>query len=875
MKRSSRLPFGPAVAVLLFGGFFVLPFTTGCMTRSAVSEPTSAAAKSAAVGPITVHYHRFDGDYTDASLWTWDARKQNELSPEESEIFATGKDDFGVVFVLNPGKYGKDDGPDDAIGFIPRLHKDWNRKDGTDRTWTGKLGNEIWLIGNDPEIYTQKPETSPKVAFAFVDGPRKLLLNLSHPVAVAEATADTVSIVAKDGSKVVPALVTPLQVQDGRSRMLEVVLSQDLEYETKEYQIGLTGYRPAPPKLRLVLDDATRYLPSKHMGAEYTPGATTFRAFSPQAESVSVVLYDQAVGHKGRKVVPMAKAGSGSWEVKVAEDLEGKFYRLLVNTAKYGESEIVDPEATNTTGFDGNARITDLRKLDPAGFRPVKRPEFGDAPTDAIIYQLHVHDFTVTPSSGVSEAHRGKFMAFTEKDTHLPTDEKIKTVVEHLKELGVTHVQLQPIQDCDNDETKDEYNWGYMTAFFESPDGWFASNIRDESRIREFKLLVKSLHDANIGVIMDVVYNHTGTQSSFEHLAPGYYLRMRDDGSYWNGSGTGNEFRSEAPMGRKFIVDSLKFWVDEYGVDGFRFDLMGLIDMDTMKQVRSELKAVYPNVLVYGEPWAATGPENAGIKQIGYKDVVKGSGLAAFNDTFRDAIKGSPEGDDPGYIVNGAARRQELKVGLMGSIDGWASSPTESINYTDVHDNLILWDKISRSAKNATPEDRKKMQMLAGGILGVSQGIMLLHTGADFLRTKNSEHNSYRNAKVNEVDWNFKKTNHDVFEYYKGIIAIRKAHPVFRLDNAQDVRKRVSFEEAVRPSPESIMVKLDGAGLAGESWKEGWVFINPTSLDQTFTIPAQGEFDVYANGAMASSTSTGKATGALKVPARSLAILGR
>ncbi|MEO8377357.1 MAG: type I pullulanase, partial [Candidatus Sumerlaeota bacterium] len=609
------------------------------------------------------------------------------------------------------------------------------------------------------------------------------------------------------------------------------------------------------------------------LGAIYTKEHTTFRAFSPLADSISVLLFDAVTGTSGRTELPMQPAGKGVWEIEKAGDFEGKFYRLKVHTPQLGDQEINDPYATNTTGNDGNARITDLRAQDPGEFRPIKRP-FSKTQASAIIYQLHIRDFTISESSGVGAAKRGKFEGFVQPGTTLPGKPDIKTAIDHLKELGVTHVQLQPLEDFDNNESNPEYSWGYMTAFFDSPDGTFASDIRTAARVKEFKMMVKALKDANIAVVMDVVYNHTGEQNTFERLAPGYYHRMRDDGSFWNGSGTGNEFKSESPMGRKFIIDSCKFWVEEYGVDGFRFDLMGLIDKETMTQLRAELTKINPSILLYGEPWAATGPEGTGLGRIMYKDQVRGSGLAAFNDNFRDALKGSTEGDDGGYVQNGSRRDAVIK-GIAGSVDDWASSPNEVVNYVSVHDNLDLWDKLEVSTGGAPEAERIKMVELAGAILATSQGSMLLHGGTDFCRYKQGNKNSYNAGdEINGIDWSRKDTYHAVNRYYQGLIALRRAHPVFTLGSAEEIHKRLKFETA--PSQNAIAFTINGEGLKDELWKKACVFINPDPSPVKFTVRGGGVWKVFVHGGKATLSPIIEGESAdITVDGRSLTVIAQ
>lgn len=843
------------------------------LASSAILAFAAASFAQAVPSSITVHYHRFDGDYTDAGLWTWDGRDQK--NPTNQEVMPSGKTDFGLTFTVQPANYGNDDSAQERIGFIPRLRRDWNFKDGGDRFWTPNMGPEIWLIGNDPRVYTSKPDISPRINNAHIDKADTIILMLSHRVPTREVVKDTFTIRARSGNEIALKSVSPLTAENGQTNQVEVITERPLDIASDWYYVAGMGMKEVTAKPRRILDDASIFSTDQPLGAVYTPEATTFRTFSPLAEAISVVLYDHAVGKDGRRVVPMTRQSNGSWETKVEGDLEGKFYRLLVKTMLHGEQEIIDPWATNTTGNDGNARITDLRKADPPGFRPVNRPAYGDSPTDAIIWEVHIRDFTIDPNSGVDAKHRGKYTGFVQTGTHHPADARIKTGIEYLKHLGVTHVHLLPPQDFDNNESNPEYSWGYMTSFFNSPDGWFSSDIRTQARVTEFKQMVKGLHEAGIGVIVDVVYNHTGTQNTFELLAPGYFHRMREDGSFWNGSGTGNEFRSEAPMGRRFIVDSLKFWMDEYGVDGFRFDLMGLMDLETLKQAKAELKKMYPQVLYYGEPWAATGPDGTGIARITYKDVVRGTDIAAFNDHFRNALKGAPDGPDAGYVQNGS-RRDEVKRGIAGSIDDWAANPTESVNYATSHDNKVLWDKWVVSAPNNTREEWIDMTRLTGSVLAFSQGILFYHSAEEMLRTKGGNHNSYNAGDaVNAIQWDWARENWGIVDYHAGLIALRRAHPMFRLDTAAQVRQRLKFHDNLIPHPQAIVYTLDGRGLEGETWQDAIVLINPTPQAKTFTLPLQGDFSVFVHDDKAGTTSITEATGTLEVPARSLSLLAR
>ncbi|MCC6546784.1 type I pullulanase [Candidatus Sumerlaeota bacterium] len=838
------------------------------MLLAVVFSARAVLAQESSVGAVIINYHRDDEDYNNPSLWTWDGREQK--NPPKQEISAAGRTDFGVRFTLTRSLYGNDDSDAERIGFIPRLNSDWNRKDGGDRFWTPALGNEVWIVANDPKIYTQKPDVSARVIGAYLDTANEIRVKLSTSINASEIPAAKFVLTKPDGTIAETKIASS---PTGRTNSLSITTTDPINPSAGKWTLSSARFTPVTVTPRAILFNPALYGTDMQLGAVYTKDSTTFRAFSPLADSLSVLLFDAATGESGKRELPMKPVGKGVWEAAQQGDLNGKFYRLKVHTPQLGDQVIIDPYATNTTGNDGNARITDLRAQDPDGFRPVKHP-FTGTQASAIIYQLHVRDFTINESSGVPIADRGKFAGFVDEGTTLPSHPDIKTAIDHLKELGVTHVQLQPLQDFDNNESNPEYSWGYMTAFFNSPDGTFASNIRTEARIKEFKAMVKALKDANIGVIMDVVYNHTGTQNSFEQLAPGYYHRMRDDGSFWNGSGTGNEFKSESPMGRKFIVDSCRFWAEEYGIDGFRFDLMGLIDKDTMIELRRELTKINPSILLYGEPWAAVGPDGTGLGTILYKDKVRGSGLAAFNDHFRDAIKGSTEGNDGGYIQNGS-RRDAVVKGIEGSINDWASSPQEVVNYFSVHDNLDLWDKLAISTNGASEQDRIRMVELAGAILATSQGSMLLHGGTDFCRYKHGNHNSYNAGdKINAIDWQRKLTYRAVNVYFQGLIALRRAHPVFALGSAEEIRQRLKFEAA--PTPNAIAFSISGEGLEGEQWRKVCVLINPDAAPANFSLPSGGSWRIYAQANKAGLSPLGEITGAsLTVDGRAAVIIAQ
>jgi len=782
---------------------------------------------------VTIHYHRYDGDYTELGFWTWDAYEAK--TPEDQVLRPSGEDDFGKILYLDTSVYGIYSNPK-RIGFIPRLRNDWNYKDGADRFWTKELGTEIWLVGNDPNIYTSEPDISPKIQFAKIDDGRLITVRFTHPVDFEQTPIDSFSVSDPEGN--------PIDISDiTKASNFEVAITTQQDLKTNhDYSVIVEGFSPAITMLGDILFQKDLYYTDKELGAVYTPQKTTFRLFSPTARKAWVVLYDNLTGDEGREELTMNDMGKGLWEAVVDGDLHGRHYMVKVDADGPATNvEVPDIWAKNTTGRHARPQIVDPRRYDPEGFRDYAKPATIENPTDAVVWEVSVRDFTRDESSGVPAELRGKFKGATLRGTTVPGTD-IKTGIDYLVELGVTHVQILPIQDFDNREDDDEYNWGYMTTNFNSPDGWFASEIGDASRIKEFKELVQAFHEAGIRVIMDVVYNHTAPTATFESIAPGYYHRLRPDGSFWNGSGTGNEFNSEAPMARQFIVDSCRYWMEEYRVDGFRFDLMGLVDVETMKQVKQAALEVDPNALVYGEPWAGG---QSGLDQLTDKVRSSDNGLGAFNDHFRNDIKGPPDGTEPGYVYDGRNRDGVIR-GLRASINDWSDSPTYSLQYVTCHDNLALWDKFLASVPGATDEEMIRMNQLSLGILAVSQGIMFLHAASEFGYEKQGEHNSYNKPdSVNSIKWDRRSEYAEIENFVREMIEIRKKHPMFRLASKSEVEERTFILPQDKDHPHVIRYHISGKGLEGETWDKALVIINPTGIAEV-ELP-EGEWTIQAS----------------------------
>ncbi|HVP57758.1 MAG TPA: type I pullulanase [bacterium] len=780
-------------------------------------------------GPtLTVHYHRPQGDYQGWTLWTWN----DENDQDSREIYSSAQDDFGIVFKVDRKNYGEGN----QIGLLPKFGN-WSSKDAPDRIWYPYMGAEVWIVSSRDQLYTKLPDTTPWIVGAFVDAARVVTVSFSTPLKPEDLKPSSFTLTDDKGQEIKLKAVRELPPKKGSVYLVGLTLDSDLDVRAQNlwaYTLAVKGFKPAALRVRSLLDDPA-FQSDKALGWTYSPGATTFRVFAPTASSVKLLLYDKPVGGAAVET-GMQYAANGVWEATVAGDLKGRYYTLKAAGSDPGLGsgrEVIDPYSKCNTAHDGRGLVF----VDST--RVAAPPQFDVS--QAIIYELHVRDFTIDPASGVK--NKGKYLGFTEAGTTMPGDSTIKTGLDHLQELGVNVVHIMPIQDFENDESKDTYNWGYMPVHFDSPDGWYATQKYNASRVEEFKRLVDALHKKGIKVVMDVVYNHTAEARpskvfSFEGLVPGYYYRLKDDGTYWNGSGTGNETRSEAPMMRKFILDSVKYWVETYGVDGFRFDLMGLMDIETATELVIELKAIKPDIIVYGEPWAGG---DTPITPLG-KGSQQGKGFAVFGDNFRDAIKGGVFDLSKGYVQAGI-NIDKIKRGIEGSINDFTASPTEAINYVASHDNHTLWDRLvatTRSDRGVTDADRKRMDKLAAALVLTSQGIPFLEGGQDLLRTKQGNSNSYNAPdSINAIRWEWKKTNFDVFTYYKGLIALRKAHPVFRMKTRDEVLANLKFFDdqlGIAVPPKCVGYRLE-AGSSGDAWGQVLVLFNPNPNEVTFAIP--------------------------------------
>lgn len=785
---------------------------------------------------IYVHYYRYAGDYSQWSLWAWQSEPTSEAGNAFDFVPDETSNDFnfgGVVAIINID----DTFPNiTSMGLIVRLG-DWIEKDiDSDRfvdiPSTSTNGEfHIYLVEGDPRIGISLndplgPDKSPKFKNAYFTELNTIYFSATEEINPAnikvfadslELTIDSVNITGNSGE-----IVLQDDLDFSKTYKVQAVFSSDSS--TNDYIVTFDGIYDSQE-----FNDEFGYDGS--LGAIVNGDRTTFKLWAPVSTAVILNLYDTGTPAKyGGTDIPirtisMTKGEKGVFSYTADENLHGIYYTYSVTNGDI-TNEVVDPYA-RSTGINGlRGLVVDFNQVNPDGFIYNTRPDNMTNYTDAIIYELHVRDLTSSDTWNGTEANRGKFLGLVESGTSY---NGVTTGFDHIVELGITHVQLLPIFDFGVvDETRlddadyNSFNWGYMPLNFNSLEGSYSKNPYDGlTRISEMKQVVMAFSEANIRVNMDVVYNHTGlsANSNFNLIVPGYYYRLTDTGSFSNGSGTGNETASERYMMRKFIVDSTVFWATEYNISGFRFDLMSLHDIETMNEVADALHSIDPTIMVYGEPWTG-GTSTLPADQMASKNNLRFiDGVAAFNDDTRDGIKGSVfQREAGGYIQDGLdgtfdlTFTKKVKYGITGGIDypyltysysAWHTQPTKTINYVTAHDNNTLYDKLY-----LTLERDEKLDLIpvlvkqAYGIVLTSQGIPFIHAGDEFMRSKpidggdGFDHNSYESPdSVNQIRWDLKASElgQEVYQYIKGLIALRKNHPSFRMPTSQDVIDNLNF----------------------------------------------------------------------------------
>ncbi len=828
---------------------------------------------------IKVHYYREDGAYSDWEVHMWngveslDATRAFELEDVTYD---------GTTYGATATYYA--DAADSWVGFIIKK-PDWTKDPDGDRKIdvSDVLNGTVHIYAKtgsaleDFVVDKSEAQVGAKVVAAVYDSITNVL-TVTTAVPIEGALNGLFELEGPDG-----------QMKIKNVTNVEGTCDYILEYdgEIDSENIYTIYYKGTPCVVTVPNVYSTEFFESEYtyegddLGATWTAEGTTFRLWAPTATAVSVNLYTS--GTEGTddliESVEMTADVNGTWVATVEGDLNGTYYTYSV-TRKGETVEAVDPYA-RTTGVNGNrGMIVDLDSTDPEGWENdtyVTQSSY----TDAVIWELHVRDFSIDESSGMT--NKGKYLAFTEKGTTVPGTD-IATGVDYMVDLGVNYVHLLPVYDINSvDETTGGYNWGYDPENYNVPEGSYSTDpYNGEVRITEFKQMVQSLHNDGMGVIMDVVYNHTyDANSNFNKIVPYYYYRYDANGANTSASGCGNDTASERLMFRKFMVDSVSYWAEEYHLDGFRFDLMGLHDVETMQAIEKAVHAINPNAIIYGEAWNMAGNTTSATMatqpNLGKITATVGAAgaVSAFNDAIRDGLKGSVFDEKAKGYINGdyAANAAKVQFGIMGASSstgvGWSIPGCAIINYMSAHDNNTLWDKLHLSNPDNTKEELLAMNRLGAAIMMISKGTPFWQAGEEMLRSKPNgdgtfNENSYNASDaVNNINWELLTADSDEYammRYYQGLIALRQEYAIFR-SNGDDVT--VTFENLAGGGMVAKFVASDG--------QEALVLINPTDKVDSFTLA--GSWNLLADGTRAGSTVLQTLSGDVEIAACSVMIL--
>lgn len=797
---------------------------------------------------LIVHYIRLDDAYDRWNLWSWTEGAEGRP--------------HALAGTTSTSRYAVIDVPKDAHrqGLIVR-RGDWESRDiGHDRYATLEPDGltEVWLVSGDPRVYTDPADIdlSVRLVGAFLDASRTILLAASGPLEP-RATRDA-RVTTGEGEYAIRRF-SRADVHAAGRLLYEITLARDVAFEdVASLSLEIPGFDPMTAYARDVLSEPRFTALDADLGPRCTSESTTFSVWTPVCDAVDLLLFDEIDDPEPARTVPLAPVGRGVWETTVEGDLHATAY--LYRYRSYGVTRLApDIHARAATIDSSRSVVVNLDRTNPEGWASDTPPTI-DQRTDEIIYEVHVRDFSIADTS-LERDLRGTYLGLA----HRGAVAGVRTGLAHLEELGVTAVHLLPIHDYPG--PTDEYNWGYWTTLFNVPESNYSSDPSDPMRaIIDLKTAVAALHDAGLRVVLDVVYNHTS--SSFEHSAfdqsvPWYYFRTTPDGQLRNDAGVGNSIADERPMVRKYILDSAEYWVRQYRVDGLRFDLLGTHTPETVAALCERLAGVRDDLTIYGEPWTGGGPLQFG------KGAQRGTCMAVFNDHLRNAIRGDLDGAASGFATGPGGDVRALNLGLAGAIDDFADDPAETINYVSAHDNLTLWDKIERTNPAASDDQKRAMHKLALGLVLTSQGAAFLHGGSDFCRTKGGNHNSYNAGdEVNAFDWARKAEHGDVFQYVRGLIALRRAHPAFRMSDPHLIRQRM---KRIDTRSRVFAFTLDGRG-AGDDWRTILVAANGEPRTHSIRLPG-GRWTLVVNDTVAGTEPIHTARGTIDLPPYSMVVL--
>ncbi|EJQ80568.1 MULTISPECIES: type I pullulanase [Bacillus cereus group] len=838
----------------------VLLLTIIVMLSSVFSFQNVKAVSNLKTTEIIVHYKEQSGNTKDWNLWMW-----GENANGKSYEF-TGEDEFGKYAKI------KIDGDYNRVGFIIRTNE-WE-KDGGDR-WIENIKDgraEVWILSGDEKVYNSKPSSDLTIQKATIDSFNEITVTTNVPFNIKEQKIEIEGIKIKE--------INPFDKNGGDiTNKVKIITEQKIDLK-QTYKVKIENLAYTNTEIGKVIRseefDKLFYYSGNDLGNIYSPQHTKFRVWAPTASEAKLVTYKKWNDKIGTEI-NMQQGEKGTWKAEIKGNQKGLFYTYKV---KIGDkwTEAVDPYVRAASVNGDKGVVIDLNETNPKKWKANKKPEF-KKPEDAIIYELHVRDLSIQPESGIKQ--KGKYLGVTEKGTKGP--EGVKTGLDHMKDLGVTHVQFLPIFDYAsvNEETLNEpqYNWGYDPKNFNVPEGSYSTNPYEPTvRITELKQMIQVLHDNNLRVVMDVVYNHmyNAAESNFHKLVPGYYYRYNEDGTFANGTGVGNDTASERKMMRKFMVDSVTYWAKEYNLDGFRFDLMGIHDYETMNEIRKAVDQIDSSIILHGEGWDLNTPLAAELKA-NQKNAEKMKGIAHFNDNIRDGLKGSVFEEKENGFVNGKQNMEDrIKKGITAGIDYDTNSstyqdPEQVLTYVEAHDNHTLWDKLELTNPGDSAEVRKQMHKLSSSILLTSQGIPFLHAGQEFMRTKYGDHNSYKSPdSINQMDWLRRAAYNNEVDYMKGLIDLRKKYPAFRMTSTEQIKKHISFIDA----PKNVIAySIDGKGNGNKN-ENFMVAHNANRESVDITLPSKGPWKVLVDGKQAGSKTLYVVhNNKIKVPALSSFVL--
>lgn len=809
---------------------------------------------------LRIHYYRYDQDYTGWDLWVWE--KGREGSPHMFHYQEYLNGDVQKAAKVAEIDLSAFEGRE--LGVIVR-RGGWHERDlYVDRYFTlpdKSVGSsfDIYLVQDTTDVFASESQLclSPGFETAIFENFREIFIRLqasspfSHELEPFQVFEDGLEI--------------PVRHVTGTRGNREFIISLERDMIPGcTYMIYKPGFRMGAVAYGMIYDtpefERMFNYEGDDLGCTWSPEASIFKVWAPTASAMFINLYDTGAGPTLKEVYEMSREDKGVWTLRIVGDLSGLYYTYSVMVM--GRTlEAADPYA-RSSGVNGRrSMVTDVVRTLPQGWESLTHYHL-ENPTDTVLYEVNVRDITIHENSGA--LNRGKYLGLTEKDTR--SSENMPTGLSHLSDLGITHVHLMPVFDFFTvDETKPldhQYNWGYDPTNYNVPEGSYASSpYEGYARVKELKEMIKAIKSQGMGVVMDVVYNHTfkSADSDFNKLVPGYYYRTDRFGNFSNGSGCGNETASERAMVRSFMISSVKRWAGEYKIDGFRFDLMALHDIDTMNEIRMELDKIDPSILLYGEGWTG-GHSLLNSCDAAFKtNAPKLNRIAFFNDNSRDAIKGDAfHAHEIGFISGSTRCKEGVKFGVVGAVYhhgvdytkvnysgfAWASYAWHCVNYTASHDNLTLYDKLLASRSDLSEKDHERIVNLAAAIVLTSQGIPFFMLGTDMMRSKKGEHNSYCSLDdINCIDWSLKARHNQVFNYHKGLIALRKAHPAFRMVLAEEIRRNLTFY----PTKDWVVTFSLNNQANKDPWHTIFVAYNAGMGPETVSLPENGTWHMVVD----------------------------